>query len=123
MLRKYFTAILMATVFGVMLPFAGAADVSAQTRYYYNARNNTVTKLKRPNVYRRHRKAFNIGIGTAAGALIGGLLGGRKGAVIGALGGAGGGALFTHYQRPKNYTRAYTYRARPVTAYRSYRNY
>ena len=119
MIRKYFIALLMAAVVGVMLPFASATPVDAQTRYYYNARTGTVTKLKRPNVYRRHRKAFNIGIGTVAGAVIGGLVGGKKGALIGGLGGAGGGALFTHFPKPKNYTRRYTYPARPYTSYRT----
>ncbi|CAN5137931.1 hypothetical protein BH20ACI2_BH20ACI2_26400 [soil metagenome] len=120
MLKKYFATILMATVVGVMLPLASATSVNAQKRYY-NSRtgtNSTVrssdrTRYKRPNVYRRHRKAFNIGIGTGVGMLVGGLLGGKKGVVIGGLGGAGGGALFTHKQRPKNYVRR-------VTTYRRY---
>lgn len=76
-------------------------------RYYNNGDRNRNYVYKRPNVYRRHRKAFNIGIGTGVGALVGGLLGGGKGVVIGSLAGAGGGALFTHYQRPKNRVRYY----------------
>ena len=76
-------------------------------RYYNNGDRNRNYAYKRPNVYRRHRKAFNIGIGTGIGMLVGGLLGGKKGVVIGGLGGAGGGALFTHYQRPKNRIRYY----------------
>ncbi len=115
----------MATVVGVMLPLASATAADAQTRYY-NARtgtyttartratrNRTAVRYKRPNVYRRHRKAFNLAIGTGAGMLVGGLLGGKKGVVIGGLAGAGGGALFTHKQRPKNYVRR-------VTTYRRY---
>ncbi len=76
-------------------------------RYYNNGTRNRNYVYKRPNVYRRHRKAFNIGIGTGIGALVGGLVGGRKGVVIGGLAGAGGGALFTHKQKPKNYVRYY----------------
>ena len=105
MFKKYFTTILMVTMLGVMVPLA-TTEVAAQTRYY-NSRTRTYTTVKRPNIYRRHRKAFNLGIGTGVGALVGGLLGGKKGLVIGGLAGAGGGALFTHKQRPKNYTRYY----------------
>ena len=105
MFKKYFTMILMVTMLGVMVPLA-TTEVAAQTRYY-NRRTRSYTTVKRPNVYRRHRKAFNLGIGTGVGALVGGLLGGKKGVVIGGLAGAGGGALVTHKQRPKNYTRYY----------------
>ena len=116
MLKKYVTSLVMATVVGVMLPFAAATTAEAQTRRYYNARtgryttvrSNTTVRYKKPNVYRRHRKAFNIAIGSGVGMLVGGLLGGKKGVVIGGLAGAGGGALFTHKQRPKNYVRTYT---------------
>ncbi len=115
MLKKYITTLLMATVFGVMLPLASATSVEAQTRYYNSrtgayssVRSGSSVRYKRPNIYRRHRKAFNIGIGTGVGMLVGGLLGGKKGVVIGGLAGAGGGALFTHKQRPKNYARRYT---------------
>ena len=115
MLKKYVTSLVMATVVGVMLPFAAASTADAQTRYYNartgrysTVRSSTSVRYKRPNVYRRHRKAFNIGIGTGIGMLVGGLLGGKKGVVIGGLAGAGGGALFTHKQRPKNYVRRYT---------------
>ena len=105
MIKKYITTILMAVMMAVTIPaLAGSAD--AQTRRY-NSRTRTYSTYKRPNVYRRHRKAFNIGIGTGVGLLVGGLLGGGKGAVIGGLAGAGGGALFTHKQRPKNYVRTY----------------
>lgn len=104
-IRKYLAAFVMAIVVGAAIP-ALATSASAQTRYYSNGRTSR-TYYKRPNVYRRHRKAFNIGIGTGIGALVGGLLGGKKGVVIGGLAGAGGGALFTHKQKPKNYTRYY----------------
>ena len=103
LVKKYITTFLMAIMMAVAIP-ALAESVSAQTRYY-RASNGNYYKLKRPNVYRRHRKAFNIGIGTGVGALVGGLIGGRKGVVIGGLAGAGGGALFNHKQRPKNYVR------------------
>jgi hypothetical protein len=112
MLKKYFTSFLMVALLAVMVPLA-ATSADAQTRRYYNSRTRTYTTYKRPNVYRRHRKAFNIGIGTGLGMLVGGMLGGKKGLVIGGLAGAGGGALFTHKQRPKNYVRAV----------RTYRNY
>lgn len=111
MLKKYFATFLMMSMMAVMVPLFATSAMS-QTRYY-NSRTGTYTTVKRPNVYRRHRKAFNIGIGTGIGALVGGLVGGKKGLVIGALAGAGGGALVTHKQRPKNYTRYY----------RTYRNY
>ena len=98
------TLMMMSMLFAVT--FFGTVSADAQTRY---ARSSRVTyrAVKKPNVYRRHRKAFNIGIGTGVGMLVGGLLGGGKGVVIGGLGGAGGGALFNHYQRPKNYVRYY----------------
>lgn len=76
-------------------------------RYYNNGDRNRNYVYKRPNVYRRHRKAFNIGIGTGVGMLVGGMLGGKKGLVIGGLAGAGGGAIFTHKQKPKNRVRYY----------------
>ena len=127
MFKKYLTMFLMAVTMAVAIP-AFASSAAAQTRYYVT-RNGRVYMTKRPNIYRRHRKAFNIGGGTAAGMLVGGLLGGRKGLLIGGLAGAGGGALFTHYQKPKHYTRRYYlgtvgrrhYRTRRT--YRTYRNY
>ena len=109
MCRKYITAIIMAIVFAVTVPMFTTTAV-AQTTRSYSSRTRSYTTYKRPNVYRRHRKAFNIGVGTGVGMLVGGLLGGRKGVVIGGLAGAGGGALFTHKQRPKNYTRTSAYR-------------
>jgi len=115
LVKKYTTVILMAILMAVSIP-ALATTASAQGRYYTNSRGKRVY-YKKPNVYRRHRKAFNIGIGTGIGMLVGGLLGGKKGLVIGGLAGAGGGALFTHKQKPKNYYRP-VYRNRRV-----YRNY
>lgn len=96
----------MAIMMAAAVPlFADTA--SAQTRRYYNSRSRTYTTYKKPNFYRRHRKAINIGAGAGVGALVGGLLGGKKWALIGGLAGAGGGALFTHKQKPKNYVRRY----------------
>ena len=105
-MKRYITTFLMMTMMAVSVPLF-AQSASAQTRRYYTTRTTSATVYKRPNIYRRHRKAFNIGIGTGIGMLVGGLIGGRKGVLIGGLGGAGGGALVTHYQRPKNYTRYY----------------
>lgn len=105
-MKKLITTLMLVSMFSVMIP-ALAVDSQAQTRRYYTSRSPRVVKVKRPNVYRRHRKAFNIGIGTGIGMLVGGLVGGGKGVVIGGLAGAGGGALFTHKQKPKNYVRYY----------------
>jgi hypothetical protein len=88
---KKFTAIfILVAMMAVILPFA-AISANAQRRRIY----------KKPNVYQRHRNLFNIGIGTAAGAILGGLIGGRKGALIGAGAGAGGSALYTYKLKPK----------------------
>lgn len=119
-MKKYITTLVMALMVAASVP-AFATTVQAQrycntnnrrnfnnggyynnARYYNNGDRNRNYVYKRPNVYRRHRKAFNIGIGTGIGMLVGGMLGGKKGLVIGGLAGAGGGALFTHKQKPKN---------------------
>ena len=87
-----------------MLPFATATTADAQTRRSHVVRRHgRYYYYKRPNFYRRHRKAVNIGAGTVGGAIIGGLIGGKKGAGIGALAGAGGGYLFTKKQRSKHH--------------------
>lgn len=106
MFKKYITTFLMALIMAAMIPVF-AETASAQTRRYYRNNSRSSQLYKRPNVYRRHRKAFNVAIGTGAGALVGGLLGGKKWALIGGLAGAGGGALFTHKQKPKNYVRRF----------------
>ena len=95
----------MLVMLAVMIPFS-ATSAAAQTRYY-NSRTRRYTYVKKPNFYRRHRKAVNIGAGAVAGMVLGGLIGGRRGAGIGALAGAGGGYLVTKKQRPKNYVRYY----------------
>ena len=124
MFRKYITTILMAIMMAVAIPVLTGAAI-AQDRYYVT-KDGRIIKVKRPNFYRRHRKAINIGGGTAAGMLVGGLIGGRKGVAIGGLAGAGGGALFNHYQHPKNHNRYYvvghTHR-RHYRTRRTYRNY
>ena len=101
---------------GIGIPFVaetGTTAVSAQirthTRYYRDSRGRLIA-VRRPGIYRRHRKAINIGGGALGGALVGGLLGGKKGALIGGLAGAGTGALVTHKQRSKHYTRRYVVR-------------
>ena len=105
----------MMAMLAVMMPFAGVGSASAATTALssggpskcYNSRTHKYYLCKKPNFYRRHRKAINIGAGAVAGAVVGGLIGGKRGAGIGALGGAGGGYLVTKKQRPKNYVRYY----------------
>ena len=104
LVKRYITTFLMAIMMAVTIP-ALAGSAAAQTNRNYGTQQRSRVVYKRPNVYRRHRKAFNIGVGTGIGALVGGLIGGKKGVVIGGLAGAGGGALVTHKQRPKNYVR------------------
>ncbi len=118
-MKRHITTFILITILSAIVPLS-ATTAFAQTTYY-RTRDGRVVVLKRPNFYRRHRKAINIGGGTVAGALIGGLIGGKKGLIIGGLAGAGGGALFTHKQRPKNYYRRYY--VRPYSARRTYRNY
>jgi hypothetical protein len=118
-MKKHITTLIAMAILAATVPLL-ATTTFAQTTYY-RTRDGRVVVLKRPNFYRRHRKAINIGGGTVAGALIGGLIGGKKGLIIGGLAGAGGGALFTHKQRPKNYYRRYY--VRPYYPRRSYRNY
>lgn len=98
---------MMFAMLAVMVPLATATTANAQTRRSVSTRSRTHYVYKKPNFYRRHRKAINIGAGTGAGMLVGGLIGGKKGLVIGGLAGAGGGALVTHKQKPKHYTRRY----------------
>jgi len=109
MLRKYISSYLLLALIALIIPFA-SMSASAQTRRYYNKKTHTWTVVKKPNFYRRHRKAVNIGAGTAAGALVGGLIGGKKGALIGAGAGAGTGYVVTRKQKRKHYTRVYRYR-------------
>jgi uncharacterized protein YcfJ len=111
---------MMFFLLAVGLPFATASTADAQTRRVRH-RRTTYYYYKKPNFYRRHRKAVNIGVGTGVGALVGGLLGGRKGLVIGSLAGAGGGYLVTKKQRSKHYYRRVY--VRPSRVHRVYRHY
>lgn len=104
-MKRYLTTFIMLTMLAVMVPFT-ATTATAQTRYYKSRTRSSVT-VKKPNFYRRHRKAINILGGAGGGMLLGALLGGKKGAAIGALAGAGGGYLVTKKQKPKNYVRYY----------------
>jgi hypothetical protein len=104
-MKRYITSFIMLAMLAVIIPFS-ATSAAAQTRYY-NSRTGRYTYVKKPNFYRRHRKAINIGAGAVAGMVLGGLIGGKRGAGIGALAGAGGGYLVTKKQRPKNYVRYY----------------
>ena len=128
MFRKYVTTTLMALMLAAAVPVF-STTVSAQSRYCtcpssrryassrYHRRYSTASRTyasrayayKRPGFYSRHRKAINLAAGTGAGMLLGGLLGGRRGVAIGGLAGAGGGAIFTHVQKPRNYTRRVYY--------------
>ena len=102
-MKKYLAIFMFVTMFAsIGLFFTSSADGQRRT---VRTRNGRVIVYKKPNFYRRHRKAVNIGAGTGAGLLVGGLLGGKKGAVIGGLAGAGTGAIVTHKQRPKNRVR------------------
>jgi uncharacterized protein YcfJ len=113
MFKKYFTSLMMFLVLFAGLPFATAITAEAQTRVYYNRKTHRYYYYKKPNFYRRHRKAMNIGIGTGIGALAGGLIGGRRGLAIGSLAGAGGGYLVTKKQKSKHY-----YKRKYVRVYR-----
>jgi hypothetical protein len=80
----------------------------SRDRVYYEDqgyRDEGYYEDSQPNVYDRHRKAMNLGIGAAAGAIVGGLIGGKKGALIGAGIGVAGGAIVTAKQAPRNYPR------------------
>ena len=115
MYKKSVISFLIFLLLAVGLPFATASTTEAQTRVYYNRRTGRYYYYKKPNFYRRHRKAMNIGIGAGIGALAGGLIGGRRGVAIGGLAGAGGGYLVTKKQKSKNY-----YKRRYVRVYRNY---
>ncbi len=104
-MKKIITVFMFVTMFAAIGVFF-TSEGTAQTRTV-RTRNGRTVVYKKPNFYRRHRKAINIGAGTGAGMLVGGLVGGKKGVVIGGLAGAGTGAVVTHKQRPKNRVRRY----------------
>ncbi len=105
----------MAIMVAVAIP-AMASTASSQTRRYENRNERRVYQTNRynnrsnqnrygysePNVYDKHRKAVNIGVGTGVGAIIGALLGGKKGALVGGAAGAVGGYVVTKKQAPRN---------------------
>lgn len=114
-MKKYLLVFAMfALVSGVYFT-AAPVQAQAQSTWYMkrvtrNGRTRYV-RVKKPNVYRRHRNLINMGIGTGAGALIGGLVGGGKGALIGAGAGAGGSALYTYVfnKKKRKYVRVRRY--------------
>lgn len=92
-MKKFLATFLMMAMLFIAVPLASNAQTrnERRTRRQYSTSND-----ERPNFYRRHRNAVNIGVGTGAGALIGAIAGGKKGAGIGALVGAGASALYTY---------------------------
>ena len=90
-MKKFIASFIMMAMLAVIIPFT-TTTANAQRRRIY----------KKPNVYQKHRNLFNIGIGTAAGAILGGIIGGKKGALIGGGTGAGGAALYSYKLKPKN---------------------
>ena len=130
MFKNFLTSALMAAVVAFTIPLAATTaeahnncrthrssrTTSRRTTYrrsyasypagtYATNGYTTYVTERRPSYYSRHRRLVNTGIGAAAGALIGGLLGGRRGAGLGILAGGAGSQIFTHYQKPRNYTR------------------
>lgn len=104
-MKKLIVGSLMSFLFATMLVFAAPSQAEAQSQWYQKRvyRNGRVqyVRVRKPSVYRRHRNAINMGIGTGAGALVGGLIGGKKGALIGAGSGLAGSALYTYKFNPK----------------------
>lgn len=104
-MKKTVFTFVMSTLFATMLVFAAPTSTEAQSSRYYQKvyRNGRVqyVRVRKPSVYRRHRNAINMAIGTGAGAVVGGLVGGKKGALIGAGAGLGGSALYTYKFNPK----------------------
>ena len=111
-MKKLISGFIMTAMLAVMVPFlSSTANAQTYVRTYRAKNGVTYTRRtnKKPSIYRKHRNAFNIGIGTAAGAILGGVLGGKKGALLGAAAGAGGSALYTYKLNPKR-TRYYRVR-------------
>jgi len=111
-MKKIISTFIIMSFMALAVPMLPTTAVAASTTKTvetkcYRTSSGAVRCYKRPNIYQRHRKAFNIAGGAILGTLLGGVFGGKKGALVGALAGAGGGAVYTHYQRPKNYVRYY----------------
>jgi outer membrane lipoprotein SlyB len=112
-MKRFISSLVIMSVMALAVPMmpvtaSAATSGSAVKVKCYRTTSGALRCYKKPNIYQRHRAAFNVGIGAAAGALLGGLIGGRRGAVIGGLAGAGGGGVYTKYvQKPKNYVRYY----------------
>lgn len=134
-MKKQITAFLIVAVLAIMAPISASAQNSrycapkssqyrdnSRERRDYRSNSRSVRNnynegysnsgyytdgygVRRPNVYDRHRKAFNLAIGTGGGALLGAIIGGKKGALIGGAAGLVGGAIVTKKQRPRNYVR------------------
>ncbi|MBV9216177.1 MAG: hypothetical protein JO053_08380 [Acidobacteria bacterium] len=111
-MKKIISTFIMMSVMAIAVPMlpttavAATASKAVETKCYRTA-SGAVRCYKQPNIYQRHRKAFNLAGGAILGTILGGVFGGKKGALVGALAGTAGGAIYTHYQRPKNYRRYY----------------
>jgi len=102
-MKKVISGFIMTAMLAMLIPFmATTADAQRYVRTYKAKNGQTyVTRTnKKPSIYRKHRNLFNIGIGTAAGAILGGLIGGEKGALIGAAGGCRGFASVNLKPKP-----------------------
>jgi hypothetical protein len=127
-MKRAISGIMASALFTIGLFVFGATTTSAQAKYcndrsnqvrydrrggnarYQQAsnqrnRSNRNYYGKQPNVYDRHRKAVNLSVGTAGGALLGAAIGGKRGALIGAGAGLATGAIVTANQKPRNYRR------------------
>ena len=115
-MKKLLATFLTLAMMAILVPLT--ANAQTKRRYYRN--NNQAARQYRnrerstrnyreqnKNIYQRHRNAFNIGIGGAAGAIVGGIIGGKRGALIGAGVGAGSGAAYTYGINPKKKRRYY----------------
>jgi uncharacterized protein YcfJ len=112
-MKKLISTFTMFALMAIAVPLL-STEANAQTyvrTFRSNGRTYVTRTAKKPSIYRKHRNLFNVGIGTAAGAVLGGLFGGKKGALIGAAAGAGGSALYTYKLNPKK-TRYYRARTR-----------
>lgn len=100
-MKKLIATFLTIAMMAIVVPMATNAQTRNSKRYKRDT-NSRNYEGNNKNIYQRHRNAFNIGIGGAAGAIIGGIIGGKKGALIGAGVGAGSGAAYTYGINPKD---------------------